>query len=1018
VVRVYDVIRVVLWVIARLLDLIGTFIFNVLIPFLQLVFVSALSFINFMVGLLLGEFRMEMTILAPLFLFIGSWLLWLFWPQIACFIDPTLWNIIYDLTRIQAKVALFFPTFLNSIIRIWNSLVPIIGFLIYIIVEVVVLFASFVVQLLGAFDVMALFSSLMQIFVVLVEIVINVVVAVVGVITTDLSQFSDAIGPTVAAIITAAKILIAVTVWVFGALWTLLEPILVALIGVFKFIKNHFFLRSLLAIDEFSTDEDAPPAEKLWHTFGTAATRYWNADTAADGVAALGSINRWHLANPPGVAAEYYWFVRASYMGEMAGANMVGRTLYSDTKAPPGWGINATASMANIRHARGHEHLAALASHMLTRPGREPLPADWVPLHEEIDTHHVECDSHLCGGVGKRLRHPVRTIIEEPPMRLFDAMGGSHDLRSHRRRFIHTVSIAHALRKTMGHVAHKHWKHGNGELPRRIQRAFEEITGHGSLHAFINHHTSHHEHPIDAVASLLPIPSNWTLVRMIRRFNGDDGSDGEFYADWLGQREMYYNEDTADEHGRRRLWVMRDTGSLPAEAVSHRDRRGPFQPDNSGGGGVSGPLKVKGSSNSAIPGLPVFELLYTQTCTSKPRNQLCLPEITPQIGCLLSSIFLLFPKDVPVQLCDYEQQCADVGFCIIQRPTIGPDIFVVLNNISSWISWCWLRNGIVWILIVLSIILPVIRGTFQVLAALIPWLAWFFNAFVELIPELVSTQELVCLFPFFYGFVLIVVLVYIAYIFILPFLFWFWRTIISFDATLGALRAVEATMLAYKEGGSRQLIENFWRVNHNGVLPGDPWMNSPLVAQMPQPGATVDPFEEMRGQAERAQLYSGAAGRAFPSYLSPKDGYVPDDDDYANVPPAMRPELAIRTSPGFAAVPLMARIGADAEAAQPAHARIVTPEAGAALRVYTRALQHGQALFGPTPRPVMMGEAYAYEMAFRPIIQPAQWSGTWLRRYLAEHAHQAAANSTRRPPALVYQHGMFGNVVMPDAELP
>ena len=1008
--RVYDVVRVALWLIARILDFLGTLIFNVLIPFAQLVFVSALSFINFMVGLLLGEFRMEMTILAPLFLFVGSWLLWLFWPQISCFIDPTLWNIVYDLSRGWARAALFLPTFLNMIIRIWNSLVPIVGFLIYIIIEIVVLTGTFVVELLGEFDVIALFSSVSQIFMLIAEIALNIIIAIVGVITTDLSQFSDAVGPTVAAIVTAAKILIAVTVWVFGALWTLLEPILVTLISVIRFVKNHFFLRSLLSLDEFSTDEDAPPAEKLWQTLGAASTRYWDAESAADGISSLGAINRWHLAHPPSAAVDYYWFHRASYMGGVPGFSST-RVLYG-VPSPGGW-LNATESAPKSKHAqrlRGNEHLSAMASHMLTRPHATPED-DWTPLHEEVDTHHVECKSHLCGGAGRRLHHPARAIISDRQPHLFDAMGGSHSHRAHRRRFIHTISMVHAVRKAAVHVAHTHWNNGKGVLPGHIERAWTDLTGHASLHSFIEHHTSHHAHPLDSVLSLLPVPSNWTVFRFLRRIDGDDGSDGVYHADWLEGRELFYNSDHTDHKGRPRLYVTQDKvppPPPPPEGSSHRERRGPFTPDKGANSGASGGIKVKGASNSAIPALPVFELLYTQTCTSKPRNQLCLPEITPQLGCLLESIFLLFPKKPPVQLCDYEQQCADVGFCIVPRPTVGPDIFVVLNNVSSWISWCWLQNGLVWIGVVLSLILPVIRITFQVLAALIPFLAWFFNAFVGIIPELVSTQELVCLIPFFYGFVLWVVILYFIYIFVLPLLFWFWRTIISFDAMLSALRAAEATRLAYLEqGGSRQLIEKFWQVNHNGVLPGDPWMNSPLVTRPPNPNATLDPYNDMRAQAGRLRVFAPPRGGNFMPYIPLTSGYTPDEADLAHVSPLLRPDLELRSAPSFAPVPLVAPISADIEAAQAAHTETVTPEATMAIRVYNDALRHAATMFGPPAGIVSMQDVFSHEGRFRPLIHSAQWSATWLRRYIAEHQHQAAANTMRRPPALFHQRGMF-----------
>jgi len=1012
VVRIYDVLRVALWLLARILDFLGTLIFNMLIPFLALVLTSAAAFINFMVGLLLGELNLEFSILVPLFFFIGSWLLWLFWPGISCFI-PTLWSLVYDFLQTWAEIVVIFPTLLNLVIRIWNSVVPIVGFIIYVIIEIVVVAVILVVELLGSFDVIALLGSLLQIFVIVVELVLNIIVAIVGVLTTDLSAFTNAIGPTMAILFTSARILIAVTVWVFGALWTLLEPLLVAIIAVFKFIKSHFLLRQLLSVDDMDGAEDPMPADRLWRTLGMASQRYWTEAEAASGVGALGNINRWQAERAPAAAVDYYWLQRSAYArfdaSSAPASYSTGRSLFAEAAVPPAWARpNTTAPKTSParRHLHEHEHLAALARHVMAHPLPPPLPADWVPLEDEIHTHHVECQSHLCGGKGRRLRHPVRAAIEDRPPWLYDALGAGHDHHTHRRRFTHAVALAHVVRKTAAHVAEKHWARGTGELPRRMTRAWHEITGHHSLQDTIDHYMARHEHPLDSIGSLVPTPSNWTVVRLLRRLGGDDGSDGVYHADWLAQRHVFYHDGTADAYGRRRLHVSADPVAEPTHTQERRGKFDPSAPKN------ADPIRQKGGSNFEIPSLPVFQLLYSQDCNSKPKNQLCIPEVSPQIGCVLASIMDLFPKKPPVEFCGYEEECADVGFCIVERPPLGPNLFIILENTELWISWCWLRNGLVWMFVVLSIILPVIRLTFQVLAALLPFLAWFFNAFVDIIPELVSAQELVCLIPFFYGFVLWVVLLYVFYLFVLPLLFWFWRTIISFDAMLSALRAVEATRLAYLEqGGSRQLIENFWRVNHNGVLPGDPWMNSPLITRSPNPAAGIDPYADARAQAGRVRTFlPPRGGGQFMPYIPLTTGYVPDEDDLARVSPLLRPDLEARTMTNYSHVPLVAPISADIEAAAPAHAAAAEPvsnEAGAAIGVYMAALQHADTFFGQPAETVTFGDVYEHESRFRLIIHSVEWTGAWLRRYLAEHAHQAAANTTRRPPALVHQRGMF-----------
>jgi len=126
----------------------------------------------------------------------------------------------------------------------------------------------------------------------------------------------------------------------------------------------------------------------------------------------------------------------------------------------------------------------------------------------------------------------------------------------------------------------------------------------------------------------------------------------------------------------------------------------------------------------------------------------------------------------------YEQQCADLGFCIVPPPVVDTNIFVMPDGISSWFSLCWVQNGLVWIGLVLSLVLPVVRITFQVLASRIPFLAFFFNGLASLIPDLVTTQDIPCLIRFFYGFALMPAIAYLWYIFVLPLVFCFWRTLI------------------------------------------------------------------------------------------------------------------------------------------------------------------------------------------------------------------------------------------------
>ena len=213
-VRVWNVARIVLWVLGRLVDLVLTLLNETLLPLVRILFVTAVAFVNFMLGLLVGEIRMELSIFFPLFMFVLTWILWLFWPQVGCFLENTFWPFFLGLLEFVGLAVRILVTLINTLIRLWNAMVPVIGFILYVVVEVLVMVSVFFVEILGEFDVWGLVNSLFEALFELVNLAIEVIIAFVTISPTFLRIFATAVGSMLSTWLEAAPICIDITFFV------------------------------------------------------------------------------------------------------------------------------------------------------------------------------------------------------------------------------------------------------------------------------------------------------------------------------------------------------------------------------------------------------------------------------------------------------------------------------------------------------------------------------------------------------------------------------------------------------------------------------------------------------------------------------------------------------------------------------------------------------------------------------------------------------------------------------------
>lgn len=1007
--RFYDIIRIFTWVLGRLVDAFLTILFQVIIPFVQLVFYGALSFINFLVGLLFGEFRFgALTIFAPIFLLVFAWLLWLFWPQVSCFIEDVAWpflNFYFDFLGLTLRLLV---TIVDALIRMYNALVPIIGFVIYLGISVITTWFAAVVSILGAFDLYALVGALLEIVVLLAEIVIEVLVAVVTAPTGVLSEAVEVIGPAVAVILDAVILWARVLTWIYGRLWVALEPILDTLVKVVRYVKKHFFARamarSLLGLEsdpplrEMSTSDDL--SDEMWHVMGKSGSRYWDDDNGNEALDQLHGMNSWRMRHSPQHIVDYYYLRRASLL-----SHSMGHRRLMQTELPEGWVVDdeqqTQAPGPEQKPGQNHPHLDDIFNHLHERISRaqDDVQSHPMPIEEEIATHKVECKSAHCGGEGTPLDHPLKKVIHGHK-RLRPLEADSPQKR--RNRLTHAAAMAHVARHTIRHHVHKFWYEGDGTFPRHAARAWQHLTGHKTLHHTLEHLTTQRKDPAESVATFVPVLSEWQPFAWILSQHPE-----EYQQQFLGHHVRRHVEKQRQKRGEDEEPFEHPPLHYMGDVMSHHERRGIFDPE-----GNQEPDDVIATEEALEeqPSIPFLQLLYRADCyTSKPRNPLCLPEIAPQLPCLLEMLLKLFPDKPPVEFCDYEEQCTDLGFCIVERPDITPDLIFILNNVELWLSLCWIQNGIVWIFVVIGSIFGVVRLTFQVLSALLPFLAWFFDLFIAIIPEIVSLQDLVCLLPFFYGFVLLVVLILLFKIFVLPLIRLFFRSFVTLEAMFGAIRSIETTMLAYKQNaGYAQVYRMFYATPPRNVLPYDPWTGQPVIGEPKRREFAEDPLDNMRAQMGRLRVYPSAG---YMPYIPLTGAYEPGGD--VDVAPFQNADVRLRNASTYAQVPLLSQIGADEQAESGlagAPPDELDKEQQGAKDLYFGALSRGLSYFGEPSRVITSQDVHTFEVRWRPFLHSAHWSYAWLRRYINEYHHRLDKAANRSPPSILPMRGWFSHL--------
>jgi hypothetical protein len=1109
-IRILQALRLVAWFAWTAISFAGTLISDVLFPFVQWVWALVMGFLQFYIALIFGYIALEILLFLPFLLLGLAWLWWVFWPQIGCWLD-TAWPIFRLMLDLLVAVAGTIIQMFNIVVRMWNSFVPVIGFVVYFSTDLLVQFYRGVASLIGEANVEIMFDGLTEISLFMSQIAVNVAIALINISPTLLQVFSVVVGGICTTILEIAPVLLQITFVVFRVLPFKIGPIADLVVKVVSFVKKTFFLRQLLELagaglsaassvagagrlastaSEPRNDAHSDQQLMLWRVFGDSASRYWTVDSAQQSSDHLTRINAWLLKNPPGSHTDYHTLqggdlihsANSYYAGSAPlRAKRASTTTESSTSETPSaserpprlstelpeawsaaWNHSAAGGGDESHYPYGGDPRNGDQLYYLSAEQRHKLEAHHERLSDkplEAELHkRLPCHSHFCGGEGQTVEHPMRVIsrthVHDRTL-LANLVPG--DIRAHRKRSAHLTTLLHSAHHT-AHRGFSFWRDNRQHVYNNIGDAWQRWTGHATFGAAMEQWTSRYEDPMDSLIAYTPVLSEiWPFRALLDAHPPEE--QAKYYGRWASKRRFFVAEITDEYTGakRRVMHVTLNEYNATAAAAATSTEESEAQQQHRakrqqgfGAGGVS--VKTSGAGNEnneqgvatdqfggvEIPGylflgqilapvpaaaigafvagrvlepaLPLLKILYKLNCFDEPKNPFCIPEMPSQVNCLLRGLVRQIPRDLRVRLCGFEEECADIGFCIHKRPPTEPVVSIVKSR-AYFVSFCWLQNFFVWIGIAIGAIFPFFRFSFFIAESAVPVLGpLIFGPIRRLFPEPVSRQDSVCLLIYLYAPVLVLFLLWL-FRFAWALIQWGIGAVMGLLDVLSSIRGIE---LARLEALSQEPWVDEMRLKVDRDARHTLYHDTVFKPMYPVHPTNQQNYYSPYAAGDYHRLMANRPpGSGFP--LLPYTDYNTE-----GLPPALATEAAVRSgmySQVPLPVPVERRIGADieqprslegAESALLQGRAAITPRGYTSLTVFIDALERGAKLFGQaSSEPTTVHDVWAHEARWHHIIQTAHYSATWIAATIREAAHQRQQYAQRRPPLMSYMRGLF-----------
>lgn len=542
-------LRFILWCIVQLIDLIST------------LFILGWELLK---GLWLG----------PLFWFIVallvSWVFWFAYPTVA----PYIGTIAIPLINLALELLVFawylFVVLWNLFARVWNAFAPITGMLLYIAMEVLITVLTEVVKILGEVPLQALMKPLMEILNVLSKILVAVIQVIVAVGKPVLQLLEKLIGPILHIFFSVLSLYIKIYTWLVTKLFRLLEPVLGVVLAIVRaFRHTSFAFRSLLSLDDYSSEDDSDRA--MFADVRPSAEKYWgDSSVAQSNIQELSDINAYLDHHGPLSSGFYYTVMRPYASANSDSWTEISREIVrADSEAEAYEGsrrllaLGSSRGLLTLEERELFDRPAVDFEEFWERFAEDPGAAhEWYQQeHAKVNkkkeqvfsrvvrklaetgelnnnstlprkTRHADpwrghlhkklkCKSNACGGHGKPLDHPIVTLRkrhwereeiprEEIPWREPDETQEEYE----RRSYVYLASLTTAFQTAHEQVIDKHirdprlWKHAH--------EGFKRATGYETFHDAFNDFHDQYADGSHFLYDTLCGMTDWGPLRMMK----------------------------------------------------------------------------------------------------------------------------------------------------------------------------------------------------------------------------------------------------------------------------------------------------------------------------------------------------------------------------------------------------------------------------------------------------------------------------------------------------------------------
>lgn len=444
---------------------------------------------------------------------------------------------------------LFLPV-ANILIYIWDAFVQLIGFVLYIAINLIVTVFFLIMDLIGELHIMELFESLMEIVTPLVQLAISILQLLIKVGSDIIRKLIPIVVAILKVAIQVIKVLFKIVQWLLVTLFKLLFPLLKAVIAVVKFVIRVFLhkaasfsSRALLSMaqslsERLEDEDDSLDAANRFETFElySTAMRYYSVgqyeDFLADmeGVhAGLRSQDHFHETGEPlpmgaGIGGNYERHLyHESELDEHERVKKPKQNTPAPTTAQPGRARSQRRPLSVDHEDAIQRSRKALIDELMARAetedptGGQPwADVDYVqdegeatdaPEQEDIDVlkHGNEWRTN-------KSREQIYAEYEPEDWwridlswnmtydQVFPRLKGRGQLRKPmlekltpvhtpermHKRRVLATAYAHAIQQGYYAVHKRHIQHGR--FSRYVAKGFKQATGHDSLEAFAEHH--------------------------------------------------------------------------------------------------------------------------------------------------------------------------------------------------------------------------------------------------------------------------------------------------------------------------------------------------------------------------------------------------------------------------------------------------------------------------------------------------------------------------------------------------